>query len=323
MSASDDHGSAPQPGTVRPATPGRRRRLFGAIGGLGAAALTALSALTPWWFTSTSTGATSSQALFYPGGSLYAGGGGSGGFTTYAAEGLGPVGALYVSVLVLAVVVALLAAAAGLMLLVGRRSPRHALARIALVVAMVVGALLVIAVPAAQPDLYRAANPGGGCSTLGSPNVCDSFWGSMSAAGRSVSWGAGLGWWLDLAAVILLGLAIYLVASSEVLSPDGEASTVMEGLERASAPRSPVALRDLRRLEELRALEEKGLVPHGTFEEAKRELIAAPVPSGASGPVSRAPLPSEELAVLRRLHERGALTDGEYETLERRVLLWL
>ena len=181
----------------------------------------AVSAFTPWWYTSTSSSGTSSTAYFYPGGNIYAGGGGGGGITSYVGYGLPSVGLLYAAVYVgTLALVAVSWVVAGYALgasrgkwgsVTGRRA-----ARMALLAAIVVGALLAIALPTAQPSLYRADDPLGSCTSAAPPGPCGSFWGTAHAAGTTTVWGAGLGWWLDLALVVLFltGLAPAAFASA-------------------------------------------------------------------------------------------------------------
>ena len=177
----------------------------GVLGGL----LSLAAPFVPWWYVTTNTG-TPSTAEFYPLGGIYASGGGGGGFTSFAAEGLGPIGTLYVAVAAVALGVAFLAftvAGLGLARSSGRGvSARAALvARAGLAVALVAGVAAVVAVPLVQPSLFANANPRGTCSIPSSAGSCSSFWGTYHGTGVSTVWGAGAGWWSELLAAALLG----------------------------------------------------------------------------------------------------------------------
>lgn len=300
-----------------------------AVACLVAGLLAVLSAFTPWWYATTSSLGTSSTALFYPGSNLYAGGGGGGGTTTYANSGLPSVGGLYLSVLAGAIALALLAwlvAGHSLGLARGKWSSlsvRRA-ARFALLAAVVLSAFLAFAVPVAQPALYRADNPAGSCSSAAPPGVCGSFWGTSSGPAGTSSWGAGLGWWLDLTSAVLLGLAVALGTVAVVPRPMPEVSPAgSRAGPVASAETSPLSLGELQRLAELKWLSDSGQVAPEAFLEAKRRLLRAAPSPGLAGPGPRTPLPSEELSILKSLHDSGALTDDEYHLLERRALLWI
>lgn len=187
--------------------------------------LGAVSAITPWWYTSTSSSGTSSTAYFYPGGNIYAGGGGGGGITSYVDYGLPSVGQLYAAAFVgVLALVAVSWVVAGYALGVSRGkwdsvAGRRA-ARMALLAAIVVGALLSIALPTAQPSLYRADDPLGSCASAAPPGPCGSFWGTTHGASMTTVWGAGLGWWLDLALVVLLLPGLALAAFASAPSPE-------------------------------------------------------------------------------------------------------
>lgn len=168
------------------------------------------SALSPWWYTRTTTGATSSVAEFYPGASFYAGGGGGGGTTTYAAYGLVRVGALYEGVLAVSLLLLALAwASVGAIVLSGRRPEASGLwlrrARRLTVLGVLLALAFLLVVPIGQPVLYRADDPGGSCSSGAGP--CASFWGASTGA-SSIAWGAGAGWWLDLGVTALFALGV-------------------------------------------------------------------------------------------------------------------
>ncbi len=63
--------------------------------------------------------------------------------------------------------------------------------------------------PSGQPGAFNADSTSGfggsGCGN--SPNPCTAFWGSVSAGGSTISWGADVGWYLAIAAAVLLLVA--------------------------------------------------------------------------------------------------------------------
>ena len=203
-------GSAARRGTETPAKTPRR---LAPVACLLAGLLGAISAATPWWTTSTSSSGTSSMAEFYPGGDLYAGGGGGGGYTSYANAGIASIGDLYAVVLAGTIAIALVGWALTAFAIGRSRGrwggPRYRrFVRPAHFVAVGVGVLLAVTVPVVQPELYRTANPGGACTSAAPPGACTSFWGTTHGVGATVLWGAGLGWWMDVAAAALLALAL-------------------------------------------------------------------------------------------------------------------
>ena len=179
----------------------------------------------PWWYTTTNTG-TLSTAEFYPLGGLYASGGGGGGFTSFASEGLGSVGTLYVGAAALALGVGFLALSAGglgIARTTGHAASRRArlVARSVLVVALVASVAAVVAVPLVQPSLFANADPHGTCSTPSSAGSCTSFWGTYHASGVTTVWGAGAGWWSEAVAAFLLAAAWLGGAGASVKPPPG------------------------------------------------------------------------------------------------------
>jgi hypothetical protein len=206
-----DRGNAPADGPTIAAVPDRRARALEALALLVAGALAVAAAASPWWFTRTVSPGTSSTAEYYPGGSFYAGGGGGGGTTTYSAYGLTLVGGLYEAILGATLLLALVAwAVAALGLRRPARSPAsqeqgHRRRKI-LCAATAASLGLLVAVPALQPWFYRSDDPGGSCSVGATPGPCSSFWGSTDVSGVSRMWGAGAGWWVELAVAVLLAL---------------------------------------------------------------------------------------------------------------------
>jgi len=215
------------PRRPRPRSVSRARLRLASTVALVAALLAAASALTPWWYTSTSSSGASSTAEYFPGTAIYVSGGGGGGYTSYTAQGLPSVATLYASVLAGLAVVALLAfgvAVTGFGRSLGRwNSPRAVPAvTAAVVVGLVAGCVLAAAVPFTQPSLYRSDDPHGSCSPTPPPGPCASFWGTSQAAGATKVWGAGAGWWLDLASCVLFAVALMSGSTALLRNEDPE-----------------------------------------------------------------------------------------------------
>jgi hypothetical protein len=294
--------------------------LAGVVGGI--------SAFSPWWFVTTSSTATSSSAYYYPGTDTTVVTDGGGGTTTYAAVHVPSVGDLCVLVLVGAIVLTLASfalAVYGLGYARGRwgTSRGRAAARRILLAAVLVGLLLVVVVPIAQPALFRTDDPMGACSGPSPLGECSAFWGASHAGGVATSWGGGFGWWLALSATVLLVGALLAGTVSATAPASPFASPSRAAPRRPPVERGPVLLAELERLSELKARSDRGEIPESEFLEAKRRLLAAAPRPGTEGPGAATPLPADELSALRQLRDAGALTEAEYETLERRALLWI
>lgn len=169
--------------------------------------LSAISAVTPWWYLST----TNSRVEYLPGTTLQVTSAGGGGATSYASSGVASLGVLYELVLIGTVGIAVLAGALGGLGL-ARSTPSRwpaypRAAALGCTVSTAVGVLLLAGVAVGQPILYRAANPLGTCSGPSPPGACSSFWGSGPSAGGGSTWGAGAGWYLEFAAVVLMLLS--------------------------------------------------------------------------------------------------------------------
>jgi hypothetical protein len=180
-----------------------------------AAVLGFLSALTPWWFLTTTTAGSSTTVGYLPGTVVEVVTNGGGGRTTYSGSGVPSVGALYGFVLaaeLAASIVALLLSAHAFTSALGRWASARTLraARGATIGALAVGVLLLVAVPTLQPALYRTDNPAGVCSATDPVGPCKAFWGSGTTSGGATDWGAGSGWWLDLAVSALFGVSLLL-----------------------------------------------------------------------------------------------------------------
>lgn len=199
----------------------KQRRLLASTLVLVASIVLAVSMAVSWWGASSIGHGASEVIGFLPGSSYSFSTSGAAGATAgsqaYAAEGLIHIGQLYEAVLGL-VLLASLAGFAGMFLgyLGAFGSFRSRIwMRITLILTFVsfLGAVgLPILVAADQPSAFTADGaaigaPGGsGCGT--GTNPCNSFWGSASAGGINTSWGADIGWYLAVAAAVLLLLAL-------------------------------------------------------------------------------------------------------------------
>jgi len=323
-------------------TSGTRSRLsaraksdLASTAGLLAALLAIVATIAPWWVLSTSDPGGTSTVSFYAGTSVTVYTTGGGGATTYSAIGVPTVGDLYTAILAGLVVLAVLAGAVAVHGFAAARgrwgSPRlRWMGRAGLLSAVLLALLLALAAPLAQSPLYQHDNPKDACSSATPPPACGSFWGSSDQGAIANVWGAGFGWWADAVATGLLAAMLFFevaVAAPPVPAPSAVAPTVESAPsskeERSPKPGGPLSIVDLRRLAELKRLSDTGQVPPSSFQEAKQRLLDAAPPADLAGPNPRTPLPSEELSLLKRLHDSGALTDEEYEILERRALLWI
>jgi hypothetical protein len=227
---------APGPGPSRIAHSGRRRA--GGIILLLSLVILAVSLLLPWWFLSASEGSTTVGYDFLPGNTISATLDGSTISGSYSAAGFGGMAGLYEALFGLLVAGLALAGIAGVLglltdfgVLRGRTRGR------ALPALAIVGLLLVVAAvgvtTTAQPSTFNNANPDGLCSAFANysgSSPCSSFWGSISANGATISWGAGTGWYIGVVGLVFV-LAGVLVWNSgrkdpweEYLMPQGEAS---------------------------------------------------------------------------------------------------
>jgi len=208
----------PPYGPLDPIGRTRGRRVVASTLILIAAVLLTITAVVPWWSLSWSNPTESATIGFVPG-STYTVTGmnlsqGFSDLTSYPAQ----TGALYQGVLLGAVVAGLAAFLAMLLGFLGSfgvlGSRRFfGLTVIAAVVAVVGAAGLPAIVALYQPATVNANSNYGsgqsGCPSGASP--CTSFWGASSGSGLSMVWGADLGWYLAVAAAVLLAIAIALL----------------------------------------------------------------------------------------------------------------
>ncbi len=178
--------------------------------------LVAVSLFVSWWtlrFSYPTSGVTESGTIhFLPGASAQAIINGASGSLSYAAIGES-VASLYGMVQVAAICIAVAAALTAVLSAIAGTSiksrPWASVMGAGFNVAAVIGlALLVglfpIAVPQSLPN--APATIYGGCAGSGSP--CSSFYGSFNGNGSSQSWGPDVGWYLAIAALALLAIAI-------------------------------------------------------------------------------------------------------------------
>jgi hypothetical protein len=221
---------------------------------------------TAWWSYSSSAGGTSHSLNFLPGGNynVTCSGSGCGGFSAgsfpYSNFG-GSIGTLYGVVLgLMAVGVALtgFAALVAVLAALGRRtgwwqrSGSFVLAFFAILSTLIA----VLATVAAQPSAFAPNTMFDGLGT-GGASPMTSFWGSNAAG--TATWGAGLGWYLGLATIVLLGVIAGLLIvfghqrlavpgrrTRTAATPSPSVSPVARGYTAppaAVAPARPVAMR--------------------------------------------------------------------------------
>jgi hypothetical protein len=212
-----------KPFVVKPARPKmtpRGTRLTASTLVLIAAIVLAVSMAVSWWGASSTGGGPSLEVGFLPGSSYTFSssmGTGTSGSQLYSNAGLVHVGHLYQAVLGVLVVAALAGFAAMVLGYLGAlgtfRSRRYMQITLVLTIISAGGAILLPAlVAASQPSAFTADGTGfsgaagAGCGTGTTP--CNSFWGSVSGGGTTVSWGADVGWYLSVAAAVLLVIAL-------------------------------------------------------------------------------------------------------------------
>lgn len=180
--------------------------------------LLAVSMGVSWWSASSSGGGKASVVSFLPGSQYWAETAGTASTPSYLSAGLLHVGQLYEAVLVIGIV-AIIAGFAGMLLsyvgaLGGFKSRKFLPITLLLTLVSFVGAVVLpTLVAAGQPGAFTADNTSGfggtGCGA--SPTPCTSFWNSITNAGVTVSWGADVGWYLAIAAAVLLVVALLLL----------------------------------------------------------------------------------------------------------------
>ncbi len=167
-----------------------------------------------WWGASSSGGGHATVVSFLPGSQFLLQTGSNITTATYVSAGLLHVGQLYEAVLAIGLI-ATIAGFAGMVLSVAGalgwfRSRRFLPITLLFTLVSFLGAAVLPALVAAgQPGAFNSDGTAGfGSASCGaSPNPCTSFWNSVSNAGVTVSWGADVGWYLAIAAAVLLILA--------------------------------------------------------------------------------------------------------------------
>jgi hypothetical protein len=81
-------------------------------------------------------------------------------------------------------------------------------------VSFLLAVMLPVLVALAQPPALSADSSSLGSSCAGGSNACSSFWGSSTVNGTTISWGADVGWYLALAAAVLLLVGLIQLLSS-------------------------------------------------------------------------------------------------------------
>jgi hypothetical protein len=200
------------------------KALVASILAFGAGILSGLSALSPWWTLSGSGGGVGSLSIgFLPGGSFSASDNGTTASFSYASQGVGQIGALYEGILALTVLIMLISfVVGGLGLLRTFKGNRQGggmdSVQVWAVCVLILAVVAILVVPLAQPGVI-AMHPAGLCaSQSGLKTPCNSFWGSVSANGATLSWGADLGWYLEIATVAIL-IAALLTWRRAILEP--------------------------------------------------------------------------------------------------------
>lgn len=183
-----------------------RRRTAAALFAVIAGVCLGISTFTPWWSFSGTSGGSSAKIEYFPGSSALFSENGYTTAQTYASGGLAELGILYEGVLVFGIAATALALLAGILAVLvemGRwRTGPGRRAFLLLMVALIVATAVMDAlVPLAQPLLIARGSDG--CAPT-SPNTCNSFWGSSSGPSFSNTWGAGVGWYLAVAAALFL-----------------------------------------------------------------------------------------------------------------------
>jgi hypothetical protein len=286
---------------------------------LACGVIAAVSAFSAWWTWSvTATGYGTVAVHFLPGNTLSGRVFGTAATNEYAGAGLGQTGALYEGVLAGAMAVMVLCFIAGIVTLLAalgkvRNPARHSTLRNTLVVPLYILLVLVVIVPVLQPSLIDRDSPGL-CSDLGTKATpCNSFWGSVHPSGGSSEWGADVGWYLAVSAVVLLIAAIVVWWWSADEAWGGPASTAAIGIPRAApGPGGTASGSPLDQIVKLRELTEGGFMTQSEFEDVKSRLIAAVATSQET--------PEEELRKLKTMYEAGTISPSEYDTLRKTVL---
>jgi hypothetical protein len=201
-----------------------------------------------WWGASATGGGHAVVLGFFPGSHYEEQTNFNSSTPSYVSSGLVHVGELYEAVLGVAVVATLAgfigAALAYLGTFWGFKPGRHMPMTFLFALISLVGAVgMPVAVAAAQPSAFNSDSTtgfgGAGCGA--SPNPCSSFWNSMSANGVTVSWGADVGWYLAIAAGVLLLVAFLLLWRTRAAPQSGSMAAGSASSTLPPAPSSGMA----------------------------------------------------------------------------------
>jgi hypothetical protein len=210
------------PSPAPPEGPVNRDRVGASLLLVIGAILLAVSSFQAWWTLSEASGGGTATAYFLPGSSYSTSGPPGNGYFSgsglYSAGGLTQVGQVYGAVLwivIVLLVAAIVAAMIGFWGLSGTFRTRVTLYVTLLLTigATVVGILLPLLLLGFQPAAF-SGDVGDELSCPPGTSPCTTFWGSYSAKGTAVSWGAGAGWYLALAAAGVLVCALILLIAS-------------------------------------------------------------------------------------------------------------
>lgn len=185
------------------------KRLTASTLAIVAGIVTGVSMLTAWWSASLATADGVLTVSFLPGDSLTASGQGYSGSATYSSLGWGQVGGLYEGILafgIVAMILSFIGGVLGLLWSFGKlRGPSKGYSAQMLMVGVVIVSLaIVVLVPVVQPATL-SNNSNGTCqASAGSGSPCSSFWGSVTDPNGTSTWGADVGWYLEVGAIVLL-----------------------------------------------------------------------------------------------------------------------
>jgi hypothetical protein len=211
--------AAPPPGVLvrRMRRPSGRRVAAAALLAL-AVVLAGISLGSSWWTISTVEDGTTGYIYFLPGSSAGFNEAGNSGTQSYTSGELNNTGMLFQALFYL-IVGALAVAAVGCVLAFVcalHRAPKSSWstgAAATSVAALALALVGVVLVPAVEPSLFAKDNPDNICGAFqgaGSNSPCTTFWGSLTTTHGTVTWGADLGWYLMVIALVFLVAAFVL-----------------------------------------------------------------------------------------------------------------
>jgi hypothetical protein len=227
----------PTPTSLR--SPSRRRTTAGILL-IVAVVLAGVSLGTSWWTISVNDGPDSGSIYFLPGNSVSSTENGVSSSQTYTSTDLNETGTLFQSVFYAVLGVLVLSALGAVFALV---TAFHRRARagwgtavvISVVVALALALVSVALVPAVEPSLFSKDNPSNICGEFqgtGDNSPCTTYWGSITTSHGTITWGADLGWYTLIAALVFVvaALALWFAARKEPWTRE---------IEYAQAPGTP------------------------------------------------------------------------------------